>query len=85
MNNKQLNSEINTMKEEYNKMKLKIEEYYKEINNLKENIDKYTTKSEIMKIDEKSMIFSEIENKMNKKIKEIKKLYIKRLKMVVSL
>ena len=28
-----------------------------------------------MNIDEKDIIFSEIENKMNKRIKEIKKLY----------
>ena len=66
-NNKQLNSEINTMKEEYNKMKLKIEEYYKVINNLKENI-KLLDKSVIMKIDEKDMLYKEIENKMNKRI-----------------
>ena len=75
VNNKQLNIEINNLKVENNQMKLKIEEHNKEINYLKENIDKYINKSEIMKIDEKSMIFSEIENKMNKKIKKINKLY----------
>ena len=56
-------------------MKLKIEEHNKEINDLKENPDKYITKSEIMKIDEKDMLYKEIENKMNKKIKDINKLY----------
>ena len=57
-------------------MKLKIEEQNKEINNLKENvkfIDK--GKSVIMRENEKDIIFKEIENKMNKRIKEIKKLY----------
>ena len=66
---------MNNLKVENNKMKLKIEEHNKEIKNLKENIDKYINKSEIMKSDEKNMLYKEIENKMNKKIKEIKKLY----------
>ena len=60
---------------ENNQMKLKIEEHNKEINDLKENPDKYITKSEIMKISDKDMLSKEIENKMNKKIKEIQKLY----------
>ena len=55
-------------------MKLKIEEYNKEINNLKENI-KLVDKSVIIKNGEKDMLYKEIENKMNKQIKEIKKLY----------
>ena len=65
---------MNNLKVENNKMKLKIEEYYKVINNLKENI-KLLDKSVIMKCDEKEMLYKEIENKMNKPIKEIKKLY----------
>ena len=55
-------------------MKLKIEEYNKEINDLKENI-KLLDKSVIMKNGEKDMIYKEIENKMNKNIKDINKLY----------
>ena len=74
MNNKQLKNEINNLKVENNQMKLKIEEYNKEINNLKENI-KLLDKSEIMKIDEKDMLYKEIENKMNKRLKKINKLY----------
>ena len=57
-------------------MKLKIEEQNKEINNLKENV-KFIDIGEsiIIKENEKAMIYKEIENKMNKRIKEIKKLY----------
>ena len=82
------NKEINNLKEklnEINELKDKIENQNKEINNLKENeineIKKEIKllfekdKSVIMKDDERKMIFSEIENKMNKKIKKIKKLY----------
>ena len=42
---------------------------------IKENLLKSMFNSLIIKDDEKNMIFREIENKMNKKIKEIKKLY----------
>ena len=35
----------------------------------------FKDKSVIMKIDEKDLLYKEIENKMNKKIKEINKLY----------
>ena len=42
---------------------------------IKENLLKSMLNSLIIKDDEKNMIFREIENKMNKKIKEIKKLY----------
>ena len=72
------NKEINKLKEkenEINKLKDKIEKQNKEINNLKDNLDEVKNKSVIMKDDERNMIFSEIENKMNKKIKKIKKLY----------
>ena len=44
-------NEINILKEENNQMKLKIEEHNKEIALLKENINKYMTKSEIMNYD----------------------------------
>ena len=74
MNNNKLNNEIKNLKVENNKMKLKIEEYNKVINNLKEN-KKLLDKSIIIKRDEKDMLYKEIENKMNKQIKEIKKLY----------
>ena len=74
MNNNKLNNEIKNLKVENNKMKLKIEEYNKVINNLKEN-KKLLDKSIIIKCDEKDMLYKEIENKMNKPIKEIKKLY----------
>ena len=46
---------------------------YEEIQPLKENLS--FDKSIIMRDDERNMIFSEIENKMNKKIKQLKILY----------
>ena len=73
--NNKLNNKIDALIIEKNKMKLKIEEYNKEINNLKENLVKYISKSVIMNYDEKDMLYKEIENKMNKRIKEINKLY----------
>jgi len=76
INNNQINNEIIALKKENNEIKLKIEEQNNEINYLKENvkfIDK--GKSVIMKENEKDMIFKEIENKMNKRIKEMKRLY----------
>ena len=81
------NKEINTLKEnlkgkenknEVNLLKKNIEHQNKEINTLKENLNKLNEmkdKSVIMNYDEKIMIFAEIESKMKKKIKEIKKLY----------
>ena len=71
-----LKNEINNIKFENNELKLKIEEQNKEIKYLK-NIVKYIDKNKsiIVKENEKDMIYKEIENKMNKKIKEIKKLY----------
>ena len=81
------NKEINTLKEslkekedknEVNEIKKTIENQNKEINALKENLNKLNKmndKSVIMNYDERIMIFTEIESKMNKKIKEIKKLY----------
>ena len=86
VNNNELKNEINNLKVDNNQMKLKVEEYYKEINILKESLDKliFKFKNSIMNYDEKDMLYKEIENKMNKKIKEIKRLY-QALKMVVIL
>ena len=73
--NEELVKKIDEMTEEINT--LKYQKNIEEMNNLKkENLkDLYDNKSVIMKEDEKKMIYSEIENKMNKKIKDIKKLY----------
>ena len=82
--NNELKKEIYIIKAENKKLKEEIEKQNKEINNLNEEIKKefieeiedlIIDESVIMKEDEKNMIFSEIENKMNKKIKQIKKLY----------
>ena len=70
-----LNKEINILNAENNKIKLKIEDNNKEIKNLKESKLMFKDKSVIMKIDEKDMLYKEIENKMNKRLKKIKKLY----------
>jgi hypothetical protein len=51
----------------------KVEEQNKEINYLK--VKQNYNQSVIMKDDERSMIISEIENKMNKRITKLKKLY----------
>jgi len=77
VNNNELKNEINNLKVDNNQMKLKVEEYYKEINILKESLDKliFKFKNSIMNYDEKDMLYKEIENKMNKKIKGINKLY----------
>ena len=82
------NKEINNLKDklnEINELKEKIEIKNKELNYLKENGINNLKKeikllfendrSLIMKDDERSLIFSEIEKKMNKKIRKIKKLY----------
>ena len=77
--NKKLNNEIITLKifnnNMHNQMQLKFKEQNEEINNLNENLLKCMIKSAIMKYDEKDMIIKGIENKMDKRIKEIKKLY----------
>ena len=81
--NNELIKEINILKIENKEFRAKIEEQNKEINELKEFkkemkslIEKiYLEKFVIMKEDESNMIFIEIENKINKKIKYIKKLY----------
>ena len=66
------NKEINNIKERESENKIK--ELKKQILFLFENAIE-NDKSVIMKDDERNMIFSEIENKMNKKIRKIKKLY----------
>ena len=66
------NKEINNIKERESENKIK--ELKKQILFLFENAIE-NDKSVIMKDDERNMIFSEIENKMNKKIIKIKKLY----------
>ena len=75
-------SEIDDLKKDNeelkNKKKLlkeKIENQDKEINDLKNTVFDFMNRSVIMKEDEKSLIFTEIENKMNMKIKKLKKLY----------
>ena len=70
-----MNEEIDNLKIENKEIKLKIEEHNKEINIIKIYLDKYITKPIIMRIIEIDLLYNEIENKMNKKIKEIKKLY----------
>ena len=71
--NKQMIKEINILKNENKELKNKIEEKNKEVNESKEviNIDTSLLNGEY----EKRMICSEIEIKMNKKIKRINKLY----------
>ena len=73
--NEKLNNDINSLKTENSEMKLKIEEQNQEIKTLKDIIEKNSSKSEIMNYDEKEMLCKEIENKMDQRIKEIKKLY----------
>ena len=89
--NKKLNKEIDILKLNNNKNKLNNEIYnIKEEDNkiinenknneIKNNLNNYLAissfKSSIMKDEEEEeMIFQEIENKMNKRIKDIKKLY----------
>ena len=68
--NKEINDLIKKQIKELNNI---VEKQNKEINNLKEKQN--YNESVIMKDDERSMIFSKIESKMNKRIKKIKKLY----------
>ena len=75
LNNNKINNEISNLKIENNEIKLKIEEQNKELNILKQKLYPFMNKSVIMRDDEKDIIIKEIENKINKRIKEIKKLY----------
>ena len=70
---KEILNEIKILKNENKELKSKIEEKNKEVNESKEdiNIDSCLLNEGY----EKRMIFSEIENKMNKEIKRVKKLY----------
>ena len=79
-----MNIEIIGLKNENKKFKENNGKQYIEVNKFKEGEikdiikdkkDLDNNKSEIMEEDDKKMIYLEIENKMNKKIKEIKKLY----------
>ena len=81
--NNELKTKIENINNEINKIK-KIkdfkEEFEKKINQLKASIKNYIkliklNYSDIMKKEEEGMIFSEIENKMDEKIKEYTKLY----------
>ena len=71
--NKEINKEKEMERERESENKIK--ELKNQIIFLFENVKFKNDKSVIMKDDERNMIFSEIENKMNKKIKKIKKLY----------
>ena len=80
----EMNIEIIELKNENKKFKENNGKQYIEVNKFKEGEikdiikdkkDLDNNKSEIMEEDDKKMIYLEIENKMNKKIKEIKKLY----------
>ena len=82
--NKKLNGEIDILKNENKELRNKIEQQNKDINEFKYDIKKSMklfvknanyNNSEVMTENEKMIIFPEIEKKMNKKIKEIKKLY----------
>ena len=73
--NNELKIEIDKIKKENNEVKFKIENQNKKISYLNKYIIIHEFKSVIIKDDEKDMIFKEIENKMNKSIKEIKNLY----------
>ena len=76
--NKKLNGEIEELKSENKKLKEEINnlkyDFQKDIKLLKENINAID-QSTIIKEDEKNFIFTEIENKINKKIRNVKKLY----------
>ena len=71
--NKELKNEINNLKNKNQILEGKIEKQNKIIEVLKGNF--VFDKSVIMKEDEENWIYTEIENKMNKKIKNLNKLY----------
>ena len=68
----ELNREIVTLKNENRELIKKYGEINKEINDIKDSKSDYSI---IMNGCDKSFIFYEIENKINKKIKKMKKLY----------
>ena len=72
--NQKLNNDIDLLKKENKELRNKINEQNKEILDLNEDIY-YTNMTDLIKKDERYMIFTEIENKMNKKIQKLKKLY----------
>ena len=73
--NEELKKEIDILKNDNKELRKIIENQNKEITILKDSLFNFMNKSVIMRNDDKSFIFSEIEKKMNKRIKEIKKLY----------
>ena len=82
--NKKLNNDIIALKNENKELKEEIKKQKIEINNLKEGFRNIISRlnensdidsSSILKEDEKSLIFSSIENILKKEIKTIKRLY----------
>ena len=71
--NEKLNNEVSTMKKENKDLLNKVKEQNEEIINLKEGI--FYLNNKIMKKDEEKNIFPEIEKRMKKKIKKLKKIY----------
>ena len=71
--NEKLNNEVATMKKEHKDLLNKVKEQNEEIINLKEDI--FNLSNRIMKKDEEKTIFPEIEKRMKKKIKKLKKIY----------
>ena len=72
--NKELKKEINNLRNEINELNENFEKNNKKID-IFENIRQNYETSVIMSEEERKIIFSEIENKMNKQIKAIKRLY----------
>ena len=75
INMKEKMKEIDNIIKENKKLNEKIELQNKEIIYLKDKLKYVINKSEIMQEDEKKLIFSEIQKKMNKQIKHMEKLY----------
>ena len=73
--NSELKKEIDFLKNDNKELRKIIQEQNKEINALKDTLYNFMNKSVIMSVNDKSYIITEIENKMNKKIKQLKKLY----------
>ena len=72
--NQKLNNDIDFLKKENKELRDKINEQNKKSLNLNEDMP-YIDMTDLIKEDERSMLFNEIENKMNKKIQKLKKLY----------
>ena len=72
--NKELKKEINNLRNEIKELNQKFEKNDKKID-IVENIRQNYETSVIMSEEERKIIFSEIENKINKQIKTLKRLY----------